>query len=229
MNVDGYNNESIERSKSVTGCFAMFLLFMSIMFLPAFYDGSKELLDKGYLYPLLFSLEFMTIVPLYYVYFRKREGCGWGNLRLGIFLPLFVCILFLQFVLPSLTFTKQPENWSVSQLALEGKVFWLNTVMMILMVPVYEEMIFRGCLLSVFKYWCGNNVYVAGIVVSIIFSACHLQYLDWRSFVILFLVSCAFVVGRVKSGGILTSVILHMLMNMVVISMPFVTAYLVAN
>ena len=171
----------------------------------------------------------MTIVPLYYVYFRKREGCGWGNLRLGIFLPLFVCILFLQFVLPSLTFTKQPENWSVSQLALEGKVFWLNTVMMILMVPVYEEMIFRGCLLSVFKYWCGNNVYVAGIVVSIIFSACHLQYLDWRSFVILFLVSCAFVVGRVKSGGILTSVILHMLMNMVVISMPFVTAYLVAN
>ena len=56
MNVDGYNNESIERSKSVTGCFAMFLLFMSIMFLPAFYDGSKELLDKGYLYPLLFSL-----------------------------------------------------------------------------------------------------------------------------------------------------------------------------
>lgn len=226
MNVDGYNSETIERSKSVTGCFAMFLLFMGITFLPLFYDGSKALLDKGYLYPLLFSLEFMIIFPLYYFYFRKREGYGWGSIRIGIFFPLFLCVLFIQYVIPSLIFIKQAESWSVSQLALKGHVFWMNAVMMILIVPVYEEMIFRGCLLSVFRYWFGNNIYAAGIVVSLIFSACHLQYLDWQSFVMLFLVSGVFVVGRVKSGGILMPVFLHMLMNMTVIGMPFVTAYL---
>jgi len=224
MNVDGYKSETIERSKSVTGCFAMFLLFMGVMLLPQFYDGSKALLNKGYLYPMLFGLEFMIIFPLYYVYFRKREGYGKGLLRIGIFFPLFLCVLFIQYVIPLVFFTQQAESWSASQLGLEDHVFWLNAVMMILIVPIYEEIVFRGCLFSVFRYWFGNNIYAAGIVVSLIFSVCHLQYLDWRSFVTLFLVSCVFVAGRVKSGGILLPVFLHILMNMAVIGMPFVVA-----
>lgn len=226
MHVEGYNSETIERSKSVTGCFAMFLLFMGITFLPLFFDGSKGLLNKGVLYPLLFSLEFIVIVPLYYAYFRKREGYGRGKFRVGIFFLLLLCVLIIQYVIPSMIFTTQAESWSASQLALKGHVFWLNAVMMILIVPVYEEMIFRSCLFSVFRYWFGNNIYAAGVVVSLIFSACHLQYLDWRSFLMLFLVSGVLIAGRVKSGGILMPVVLHMLMNLAVIGMPFLTAYL---
>jgi len=109
MNVDGYNSETIERSKSVTGCFAMFLLFMGVMLLPQFYDGSQALLNKGYLYPLLFSLEFMIIFPLYYVYFRKREGYGRGQFRIGIFFPLFLCVLVIQYVIPTLFLQSRPK------------------------------------------------------------------------------------------------------------------------
>ncbi|WP_249415137.1 MULTISPECIES: CPBP family intramembrane glutamic endopeptidase [Enterobacteriaceae] len=52
--------------------------------------------------------------------------------------------------------------------------------------------------------------------VALIFSAVHLQYTEIRTFIILFLVSLTFTVARVKSGGLLMPVILHMLMNGVV-------------
>lgn len=91
MNISGYSSEFTERSKAVTGCFAMFTLFLGITFLPNFYAGSKALLVEGYLYPLLFGLEFMIITPLYYIYFRNREGHGKGQFRSGIFLTLFLC------------------------------------------------------------------------------------------------------------------------------------------
>lgn len=106
-------------------------------------------------------------------------------------------------------------------MALESHVFWLNAFMMVLIVPVYEEMVFRGCLFTIFKFWLGNNIYAAGVAVSILFSACHLQYMDWRSFLILFLVSTIFVAGRVITGGIVMPVVLHMMMNLVVIGAPY--------
>ncbi|WP_312453636.1 type II CAAX endopeptidase family protein [Pseudescherichia sp.] len=221
MNISGYSSEFTERSKAVTGCFAMFTLFLGITFLPNFYAGSKALLVEGYLYPLLFGLEFMIITPLYYIYFRNREGHGKGQFRSGIFLTLFLCVLFVQFIIPSITAAKQVESWSASQMALESHVFWLNAFMMVLIVPVYEEMVFRGCLFTIFKFWLGNNIYAAGVAVSILFSACHLQYMDWRSFLILFLVSTIFVAGRVITGGIVMPVVLHMMMNLVVIGAPY--------
>lgn len=198
----------------------MFILFLTITFLPHFLADSKNILSEGYLFPLLFGLEFIIITPLYYFYFRKRVGFGIGDFRVGIFSILFLCILFVQYVIPYLTAIKEVESWSTSQITQESHVFWLNAVMMIIIVPFYEEMVFRGCLFSVFKFWLGNNIYAAGIAVSIVFSACHLQYMDWRTFLILFLVSIIFVAGRVITGGILMPILLHMLMNMVVIGTP---------
>lgn len=224
MNVDGYNREyNIARNKAVTGCFAMFALFFGITCLPFFFEGSKDLMITGYLYPLLFGLEFLTIVPLYYLYFYKREGMGRGDFRFGIFIILFLCILLIQFLLPFVTAGYQTENWSASQMRLDEHVFWLNAIVMILLVPVYEEMVFRGCLFSVFKYWLGNNNYAAAVAVSVVFSACHLQYIDWRSFLTLFLVSLMLVIGRIKTGGILMPIILHALMNAVVIGIQYVS------
>lgn len=148
---------------------------------------------------------------------------GRGNFHFGIFIILFLCILLIQFLLPFVTAGYQTENWSASQMRLDAHVFWLNAIVMILLVPVYEEMVFRGCLFSVFKYWLGNNNYAAAVAVSVVFSACHLQYIDWRSFLILFLVSLMLVIGRIKTGGILMPIILHALMNAVVIGIQYVS------
>lgn len=222
MNVNEYSSEYIKRSQAVTGCFAMFVLFFGLTFVPLFIENSRELMVSGYLFPVLFGLEFLVLTPIYCLYFRRREGLGRGQFRSAVCLALFLCILFVQLVLPLFTGTRQTEAWSASQIRLEGHVFWLNAAMMVLAVPVYEEMIFRGCLFSVFRFWFRNNVYAAAVAVSVLFSACHLQYMDWRSFLILFLVSLILVAGRVITGGILMPVVLHMLMNATITGIGYV-------
>ena len=67
------DNLYIVRTKAVAGCFTMFLLMFGLTFIPLFFPASQVLLAKGLLFPLLFALEFVVLVPLYYFFFRKRE------------------------------------------------------------------------------------------------------------------------------------------------------------
>ncbi|EAW1476947.1 CPBP family intramembrane metalloprotease [Salmonella enterica subsp. enterica] len=216
MDTIKYSSDYIRQNKSVTGCFAMFMLFFGITFTPLFFKSSGELWARGFMVPILITLEFLLIVPLYYFFFRSREGLGTGTFRLKTFLALFLVILLIQYLFPYLSGVSKTENWSVSQMALENYVFWLNAVLIILAVPVYEEIVFRGCLFNVFLFWFRNNVYGAAVAVALLFSAVHLQYTDIRSFIMLFLVSLTLTVARVKSRGLLMPIALHILMNTVV-------------
>lgn len=89
-----YSCEYIERNKAVSGCFAMFMLFVGITFIPFFLKDGAELMAKGLLFPIIVTLEFIFIVPLYYIFFRKREGLGLGSFRFKTFLYCF-CSFFL--------------------------------------------------------------------------------------------------------------------------------------
>ncbi|SUF54976.1 membrane protein [Salmonella enterica] len=194
----------------------MFMLFFGITFTPLLFKSSGELMVRGLMVPILITLEFLLIVPLYYFFFRRREGLGAGTFRLKTFLGLFLIILLIQYLFPYLSGVSKAENWSASQIELENYVFWLNTILIILAVPVYEEIVFRGCLFNVFQFWLRNNVYSAAVAISLLFSAVHLQYTDIRSFIMLFLVSLTLTVARVKSRGLLMPVLLHIIMNTVV-------------
>lgn len=67
------DNLYIARTKAVAGCFSMFLLMFGLTFTPLFFPASQDLLAKGLLFPLLFALEFVVLVPLYYFFFRKER------------------------------------------------------------------------------------------------------------------------------------------------------------
>ncbi|SUI38665.1 Uncharacterised protein [Salmonella enterica subsp. enterica serovar Braenderup] len=43
-----YSCEYIERNKAVSGCFAMFMLFVGITFIPFFLKDCAELMAKDY-------------------------------------------------------------------------------------------------------------------------------------------------------------------------------------
>lgn len=215
----------IERNKAVSGCFLMLVLFLAITLVPGFLPNSPQLLAEGYLAPLIFIAEFLIIVPVYYLFFRRRAGLGWGTFRPNLFLMLLFIILLVQYVLPYLMGKRHAEGWSTGQFALAPSVFWLNSLLLIFVAPIYEEMVFRGCLFNVFKFWLRDNVYAAAVAVSVIFSAVHLQYTDIRTFIVLFLVSLVLIAARVKTRGILMPVILHMVMNAIVIGVQY-AAYL---
>ena len=225
MEIKQYDSDLIERNKAVSGCFWMLVLFLAITAVPVFFQDSPQLLARGYLAPVIFTAEFLIIVPVYYLFFRRRAGLGLGGFRPDIFLILLFIILLVQYIFPYLMGKRSAEGWSTGQFTLAPPVFWLNSLLLVFVVPIYEEMVFRGCLFNVFKVWLRDNIYAAAVAVSVIFSAVHLQYTDIRTFIVLFLVSLVLIAARVKMGGILMPVILHMAMNAIVIAVQY-AAYL---
>ena len=221
METNKYNGEYIKKNRNSTGCFSMFVLFFAITFTPLFFKNSPEIMSRGLLAPMLFILEFIILVPLYYLFFRKRDGLGIGTFNLKLFFILFFIIIFIQFMVPYLLGFRKAESWSTSQISYEHYIFWINVLPAIFIVPIYEEIVFRGCLFNSFKFWFNWNVYGSAVVTSFLFAVMHLQYSDIRTFVMLFLVSLTLIVARVKSNGILMPILLHMLMNVVVIGVQY--------
>ncbi|MGG7669887.1 type II CAAX prenyl endopeptidase Rce1 family protein [Yersinia entomophaga] len=53
------------------------------------------------------------------------------------------------------------------QVSHRGYISIINPLLLIFIVPIYEEIIFRGCLFSVFSYWFKDNIYWSAIITSI--------------------------------------------------------------
>lgn len=50
-------------------------------------------------------------------------------------------------MVPYLLGFRKAESWSTSQISYEHYIFWINVLPAIFIVPIYEEIVFRGCLL----------------------------------------------------------------------------------
>lgn len=213
------DNQYIARTNAVAGCFSMFLLMFGLTFTPLFFPASQVLLAKGLLFPLLFMLEFVVLVPLYYFFFRKRDGLGKGIFSVRWFTFLFVGLLIIQLILPWFLGLRQTEAWVTSQVSLNSYALWLSTLTLVFIAPVYEEIVFRGCLFNAFQYWFNNKTWLSSVVVSVIFAVMHTQYVDLRTLLMLFLVSQVLILARLKSNGLLMPITLHIAMNGTVIAL----------
>lgn len=68
----------------------MFTLLFAITLIPESLTNKQELISKWFLVPALFLAEFLILVPLYFIFFRRREELGRGSFRLYVFYtPLF--------------------------------------------------------------------------------------------------------------------------------------------
>ncbi len=155
---------------------------------------------------------FVVIIP-YLLFFRKRNGMQSGVFSLKLFLLLFILIFLTQFGIPQLLKPHVQEQWIRSQVSTWNLSTYVNALLIAFIVPVYEEIVFRGCLMNVSLYWSNNKFILSTIIVSVLFSAVHMQYHNYTSFIILFVASCILTYSRVLTGGILTSILLHILMN----------------
>lgn len=91
---------------------------------------------------------------------------------------------------------------------------WLLILVMVVIAPIYEELVFRGLLWSaISEQFSGQRgTIVASIVTSIVFAAIHLQYgiYEISTIVLLALIFCY---ARVKSGSLFLPIVLHILNN----------------
>ena len=91
---------------------------------------------------------------------------------------------------------------------------WLLILAIVIVAPVYEEVVFRGLLWSVIaeQFSEQRGAIVASMVTSFIFAIIHLQYgiYEISTIMVLALIFCY---ARVKSGSLLLPILLHILNN----------------
>lgn len=213
------NTPAINRMKLAVASFSMFLLLVGLTFYPVIISDKVALVESGFLFIILYTLEFSFIVPLFLIFFRKQENMGKGSFNIKQFLVLLFLTLLVQLAGAYILDIRKTENWMVEQESVKGGLFWLNFLMLVFVVPVYEELVFRGCLLSAFLTFFRGNIFIASLVTSILFALLHTQYTDSRTLIILFLVSIILIAARIISRGLIMPMLLHMAMNSIILSL----------
>ena len=95
---------------------------------------------------------------------------------------------------------------------------WLLVFVVVIVAPIYEELVFRGLLWSAIAEQFDSSAHpkrgalVASVLTSVLFAAIHLQYgfYELGSLVVLALL---FAYARYRSGSILLPIVLHIVNN----------------
>lgn len=180
------DNLYIARTKAVAGCFSMFLLMFGLTFTPLFSPRVRTCLPKGY-----FSrccLHWNLLCWFRCITSSSEKERGWAKaFSTPWFTILFAALLFIQLILPLILGLRQTEAWVTSQISLSSYALWLSTLTLIFIAPVYEEIVFRGCLFNAFQYWFNNKT---AVVSGGIGHFCHHAYAVCGSTDVADVVSC---------------------------------------
>lgn len=95
-----------------------------------------------------------------------------------------------------------------------GSVFWLGFAIVVV-VPIYEEMIFRGILWQATAEQFVNKrtgAIFASIIIGLLFTVVHIQY-DMIEMLMIFVLALILGYARYRSGSLLLPIAMHMLKN----------------
>lgn len=200
----------------------LFILMVILTGAPLLLPAQQErvLIESGLFIPLMFTIEFLVIFPLYFFLLRKKEGFGVGAFGLKDFILFFTLILIIQFAIPALT-AEVPDDVSNYDFTQPLISFIFIQLSYVILAPVYEEIAIRGGLFGSLNILLRAKI-PAAILSSLIFSFLHTQYSGYKPFIIIFFVSLTLTAARIRSNGLLLPVMLHVLMNFVVINKHYI-------
>ncbi len=118
-------------------------------------------------------------------------------------------MFFLNFMLNILPIPKELiGDLSSGMNSLTSYPFWLAIIVNAILIPILEEVVFRGYLFS--RLGKAMPAVVAAIISSVVFGLCHggLVWAIWAG--VVGLIIC---VVRVKTGSIIPGMIFHIIMN----------------
>lgn len=102
----------------------------------------------------------------------------------------------------------------VDALYATAEPLWLLVFAMVVVAPLYEELIFRGLLWTEIRGQVAGKrgVWLASVVSSVLFAVIHLQY-DVYGMATITLLALLFCYARVKSGTLWVPILIHMVNN----------------
>lgn len=87
----------------------------------------------------------------------------------------------------------------------------LTLLITFILAPLNEETLFRGIMLNVFRSRYSWTMWLGALITSLLFVAVHMQqYQNLLTLVGIFLVGLITSAARIRSGGLLLPVLLHM-------------------
>lgn len=165
--------------------------------------------------PIMSVAILITIIPLYLQLYKHTRGYGLGERRVDlfiVFLSLIISVQFLIFRYQSSSLPSPPVDMNI--------LLIINIIAVVILAPLYEEIIFRGVVYGYFK-----NTLMCGTMTSVVFSSLIFLSLHWYydmlSLFVLFFISVILAYARALTYGILLPFILHSLMNGFVLFMRF--------
>nr|WP_315043532.1 CPBP family intramembrane glutamic endopeptidase [uncultured Moraxella sp.] len=139
--------------------------------------------------------------------FLAIKGFGFKD-----FLGFGVALILLNVVINGITvwLDREPMLF-MDELAISANPLWLLIVAIVVIVPIYEELIFRGFI------WSGLasstlGVWGASVITSILFGLVHMQY-EAVEMVMIFALAMLFSYARIRTGSLLLPIMLHMMNN----------------
>lgn len=201
------------------------LLMFGITFYPYLLPNRNQLYQAGLAIPILFALEFIFIIPIYFHFFRNNRGMGIGIINSKSFLIFLAIIIFFQYAGPVIMGMGENKELIWNRELLTDPIFLSTIFLIVFIVPIYEEIVFRGCLFDALLQCFGGRIYLASIATSITFAIFHTQFTDIRALIILGAISTVLVYARIFSKGLLMPILLHISMNGIVMMVKMTIAF----
>ncbi|WP_227430812.1 CPBP family intramembrane glutamic endopeptidase [Psychrobacter sp. I-STPA6b] len=91
---------------------------------------------------------------------------------------------------------------------------WLLVLAVVVVAPIYEELVFRGILWSaISEQWVGQKgLWIASITTSVLFAMIHVQY-GWYGLTTIFVLALLLSLARIKSNSLWLPIVLHIINN----------------
>ncbi|EPT8338442.1 CAAX protease [Enterobacter hormaechei subsp. xiangfangensis] len=160
-----------------------------------------------------FSIVFITEILIstfaYFVYLKNIPGCrikvkaSSDSVRFSVI--SFLVIIFIQ--LAVYCYRDYLYHYEPSQ------INWITVLVMTLVVPYYEEIIYRGCAFGVVCSIYRKNLIIPCVITSLFFCLMHGQYYNLLDQMILFAVSMLLLAVKIKSRSLFYPILIHSGMN----------------
>ena len=187
----------------------LLLIFLISVLLTALPLVTLKFYNSGTSLLVMVGAEFLLALSSYLLYLRRFPDF---NMRISgsknvlqIFFGYALFIIFLQFIaffIIQEQSSSPPTNFPV-----------LSVIILTIIVPVYEEIFYRGCLFSGLLLFFKDKI-ISGILTSIVFCAMHSQYTSFIDFSVLFISSLLMIHMRLKTNGLIYPIMLHSSMNL---------------
>ncbi|WBM72669.1 CPBP family glutamic-type intramembrane protease [Buttiauxella sp. WJP83] len=184
----------------------IFILSVAITSIPIYIMGYSGIESSLY---VMFFAELQLAIVSYSVFFRRLSEFHLSGFSARQFFSALTIIIALQVCYMML------QDGSGINLG------FLPVVIMVIVIPFFEEVFYRGCLFGFICSIYKKDLILPAVLSSLIFSIMHMQFTSIIEYALIFAVGLILSYARVITKGLLLPMALHSTMNAFVLTANF--------